>query len=616
MIYEESTIARDVARERGTFTARRGREVPQDHGWLPRKPGVVFPVHTLEGEIFHRLRPDNPGRLPKYLQPKGHPNRLDVHPRQHERIRQSGGMRYVTEGEKKVDAGVSRGLLMVGMSGVWNGQKDKRLIPDWDLLPLAGEDYSIAPDSDIETNQSVQSAVERQARLLRERGANVFVTLLPPAPDGSKQGLDDFFANGGTVEQLELLTTPYDATVVERIRLSRDERLRADLGYLLRAWHDGDWMRFRGTADKGNWQRGHTARDVMGALIGLAAKIGKPDARGVVVEAGLRRISRQAAKSAPSVGDAMKHLEADGQIKILPATGKGKPRRYRLLVPSAALYSMEKGHAKKTEFGEGDPKCKGLRYPSASRLRWASPARSGRLVRRMDGLTRRIVTEAVGDNVFVEPDYRPYAKRLGPHRGAVLDILEAAGGEMHLKDLCEALHRKRPWDVRRRILKPLEEAGIIEMEGDAVRLAHRWQAKLEERREKDGEIEQAEKQAQRHRADGERYLMHLQRQKHGTPRASIEAVRRTHEARDRRLREIREEEERDRAPSPPAVELLVSRIVGQHERVRMGLLCEIAAEEGLRWRDVPPAVRRMGYRVERLPEYGDVEFIYADRRAA
>jgi hypothetical protein len=231
-------------------------------------------------------------------------------------------------------------------------------------------------------------------------------------------------------------------------------------------------------------------------------------------------------------------------------------------------------------------------------------------------LTGRTVTDAIGDNVFVDPDYRPYAKRLGPHRGAVLDVLEAAGGEMHLKDMCEALHRKRPWDVRRRILKPLEEAGIIEMEGDAVRLAHRWQAKLEERREKDGEIDQAEKQAKRHRADGERYRMHLQRRKHGTPKASIEAVRRTHALRDRRLREIREEEERDKAPSQPAVEFLVSRILGQHERVRMGLLCEIAAEEGLRWRDVPPAVRRMGYRVERLPEYGDAEFIYADRRAA
>ena len=47
----------------------------------------------------------------------------------------------------------------------------------------------------------------------------------------------------------------------------------------------------------------------------------------------------------------------------------------------------------------------------------------------------------------------------------------------------------------------------------------------------------------------------------------------------------------------------------------MRLLCEIAVEEGLRWRDVSPAVRRMGYRVERLPEYGDTEFIYSDIEA-
>jgi hypothetical protein len=195
--------------------------------------------------------------------------------------------------------------------------------------------------------------------------------------------------------------------------------------------------------------------------------------------------------------------------------------------------------------------------------------------------------------------------------------LEAAGGEMHLKDLCEALHRKRPWDVRRRILKPLEKAGVIECEGDVIRLLADWLASLETRREKDGEIEQAERQVKRHRTDGERYRMHLERKKHGTPKASLEAVRRTKDLRDRRLREIREEAERDEAPTPPEVEQLVSRILGQHERIRMGLLCEIARDEGLRWRDVPPAVRRLqGYRVERLPEYDNAEFVFARRKAA
>ena len=163
---DSSAIDPAVSEERGTYTAQRGKDVPQDGGWLPKKPGLVFPVHTLDGGLFHRLRPNNPGRGGKYLQPKRAPNRLDVHPRQHERIKMSGGMRYVTEGERKVDSGVSRGLLVVGQLGVFNGQRDKgaALIPDWDLLPIEGEKYCICYDSDIETNPMVQLAADSPAK--------------------------------------------------------------------------------------------------------------------------------------------------------------------------------------------------------------------------------------------------------------------------------------------------------------------------------------------------------------------------------------------------------------------------------------------------------------------
>jgi hypothetical protein len=185
-------------------------------------------------------------------------------------------------------------------------------------------------------------------------------------------------------------------------------------------------------------------------------------------------------------------------------------------------------------------------------------------------------------------------------------------------DVCEALHRDhtRLRDFRRRVLQPLEEAGIIEREGDVIRLAADWIARLEEERERTGEIEQAERQAKKHREQSRRYREHLDREKRGTPEESLAAVRRTKELRERRLREARQEDERDEAPTPPAIEELVSRVLGQHDRLRMGLLCEIAMEEGLRWRDVPPAVQRMGYRVERLAEYDNAEFVYADREAA
>src|SRR5215211_7762261 len=257
----------DVIAERGTFSASRGKDVPQDHGQLPKKPGLVFRVHTLDGGTFCRLRLDNPGQLSKYMQPKGHPNRLDVHPRQHERIKQPGGRRYATEGEKKVDSGVSRGLLMVGQSGVFNGQRDKgaALIDDWYELPLDGEEYSICYDSDIETNENVQLAADRLARLLEAEGAKVFITLLPPAPDGRKQGLDDFFANGGTVQEIELLTIPYDDAVVERVRLTRDQKLRAAIEALWRKWWETSWT----------GQGGHTDRDLAIKVIEAARKHGK-----------------------------------------------------------------------------------------------------------------------------------------------------------------------------------------------------------------------------------------------------------------------------------------------------------------------------------------------------
>ena len=626
MLLEESGISPDVAAKRGYYTARTRAEVPEAFAGYQRRPGLVAPMLSADGETRGwQLRPDNPrkdkgGKPLKYETPDGSSPVVDVHPRMLQEVRSGSGSLLITEGCKTGDAATSRGIATLVLAGVdmWNVPKvrPKRLRGCFDHVRLRGRPVFVAFDSDCMTKENVQRALAGLVEALGERGAVVKVIYLPDAADGSKQGIDDYLAAGGTVEEMFTSARDFSPADVAEIRLSRDDELRAAVRYLWRRWHDSDWMTFVGAGNKGNWQRGHTARDTMETLIRLGSKTGKWDGRGLVVEVGLRRLAEEAAKSAPSVGHAVKHLQADGQLEILPATEKGKARRYRLLVPSAAFYSMESGLAEGTESEKSDPRCKGLRSPSASRLHWASPVRSGRLVRRVEGTTGRTVTQAVGENVFVDPDHRPYGKRLGPHKGAVVDVLEAACGDMHLKDLCEALHRKRPWDVRRRILRPLEEAGVIELEGDVVRLSADWLARLDERREEDGEVEQAEKQAKRHRADRERYRMHLERKKHGTPRASIEAVRRTHKLRDRRLQEIREEGERDRAPSPPAIERLVGRVMGQHERMRLGLLCEVASEEGLRWRDVPPAVRRMGFRVERLPEFGDREFVFAGSGAA
>jgi hypothetical protein len=245
-------------------------------------------------------------------------------------------------------------------------------------------------------------------------------------------------------------------------------------------------------------------------------------------------------------------------------------------------------------------------------MRWSSPAKSGDVVRRVEEATGRTVAFAVGRNIFVSPDHRPYAKRLGPHRGAVLDALEAAGGELPFGELCRALHREgaRPRDVRRRILESLEKAGIIECVGDAVRLAADWRARLDERRDADGEIEQAERQRKRHRRDRRDYRAFLKLQKHGTPTESLEAVRRSRELRELRMREAREEEERRRASVPLDVLEFVAGLVKKNGRLRMGLLCGMAHDGGLSSQDVPRAVEALGCRVERLPEFGNAQFVY------
>src|ERR687897_1843287 len=415
MLFDDSGIDPPVEAERGTFSASRSKDVPQDHGWLPKKPGIVFPVHTLDGGIFYRLRPDNPGRFPKYMQPKGHPNRLDVHPRQHERIKRSGGRRYVTEGERKVDAGVSRDVLMVGQSGVFNGQRDKgaALIDDWYELPLDGEEYAICYDSDIETNENVQLAADRLARLLQAEGARVFITLLPPAPDGSKQGLDDFFVNGGTVKQLEMLTTPYEAAVIERVRLTRDEKLRVAIEVLWRRWWATEWT----------GQGGLTDRDLALKVIEAARKHGKVvgnDLRVVkawgplMVEAKISS-SRTMAKSIARL-EGMGFLERDNKGRKADKPGAFVFRS----APRAGVKQYgEKAtpqEAASQEVGNEPP---GTLHPRAPRLMWSAPKFAPK--RGTVRGTRRVRESK-------PPNPRPAIARLGKQRGAVVDALYAIGG--------------------------------------------------------------------------------------------------------------------------------------------------------------------------------------------
>ncbi len=603
-----------VVEERGTFSARRGKDVPQDHGKLPKKPGMVFPVHTLDGDVFHRLRPDNPGRLPKYMQPKGHPNRLDVHPRQHERIKRRGGMRYITEGEKKVDAGVSRDVLIVGQSGVFNGQRDKgaALIDDWYELPLDGEEYAICYDSDIETNESVQLAADRLARLLKAEGAEVFITLLPPAPDGSKQGLDDFFANGGTAKELELLTTPYDAAVIERVRLTHDHKLRAAIDALWRKWWATEWT----------GQGGHTDRDLALKVIEAARKHGKvigEDLR--VVKAWGPLMVDAKISSSRTMGKSITRLEGIGFFERDNEGRKAdKPGAFvfRSVARAGVKQYGEKVSQAGTEERQDGDSSPGTLHPRAPRLMWSAPwfaAKRGTVAG-----TRKVRESK-------PPNPRPAVARLGKIRGAVVDALDAVGGSCTLAELCGILHRKRPRDLVRRKKSPkgrngllvwLEDAGILTFEGDRVTLAEDWLDRLEDARETGGELEAEELALRRYRDKSRAYQLRNTAPASKPSAAGLAAIKRSHEQRRAGLVAVAERAAAAaKSKEQRKAEAFVRDRLAELGRIRLGLLQDIWHDSGGDPWSIPAAVEALGCRVEELPQFDNRRFVFppAERAA-
>jgi ribosomal protein S19E (S16A) len=609
MLFEGSVNAPEVVAERGTFTARRGKDVPQEHGKLPAKPGMVFPVHTLDGSVFYRLRPDNPGRLPKYMQPKGHPNRLDVHPRQHERIKQPGGMRYVTEGERKVDAGASHGLLMVGQSGVWNGTKDKELIPDWDLLPLEGEDYSICFDSDLLDNPLVQMAADRLARLLHERGARVFLTLLPSAPDGGKQGLDDFLAGGGTVKEVELLTRPYGSVDIGLVRLSRDEKLRLAVEDLTRRFWAEEW--------KG--RGGHSERDLALKLVEAATRSGKLHADGIRVVASWGVLEVGAKVSRRTLSKSLTRLEERG---FLYRDNEGrKADKTGAFVLRAKVYQYGGDGATEGKATQALRECVPGGIPSRAplegipdvpRLRWSRPKFTPK---------RGTVSGTCKVRESKPQEPRDRIERLGKVRGAVVDALRVAGGELTERGLCEVLHRKRARDVRRRVLPMLEDAGVIRCEGDVVGLAADWRERLDEARDTGGELK-ADELAEDARKRKSRAYHSRRRSQAPVSRPSAAGMVAVQRSREMRYENIAAHEDHQAKARIAELERrsFVKRFVHDRlrslGRIRLALLQEVVRDGGGTPSYALPAAKSLGCTVERLPEFGNEEFVFAPREWA
>lgn len=494
MLFKESGNSPEVVAERGVRTLRRGRELPEGFSWRQKRrgAGILFTIHRPNGKTSWSFRPDapdpaKPGR--KYEQPckvyGGPGNVLDVHPSLRHLIDDMSVPVMFVEGIKKADAITSAAraasvkVLVVAITGVWNWLSEGEPVPDMLDIPVSGRRTIVCFDSDMLRNPNVQEAAGRLAEHLVSRGALTWITYLHDKPDGSKVGADDFFVAGGTFTELKMLMRRYDPDDFVVVRLSRDERLQLALEDLERRFWESEW--------KG--MGGHSARDVALKLIEAARRHGKIVDDGIRVKKAQGPLAIEAKVSSRTLWKAINRLEEWGFLYRDNEDRKPDKTGAFVLRATVRHYGEDRGPADQvTEllqtFHRGDLH---LRAP---RLRWSRPKFTPK---------RGVVEETRRVRQGVKLESRDRIVRLGKIRGAILDVLDAAGGSATLQEVADALHRKRARDIRRRNLPMLEEAGILTVEDDVVILADNWLEALEVQRKLGKEVEADELAAVRHR---------------------------------------------------------------------------------------------------------------------
>ena len=182
-------------------------------------PALVIPMHNYAGHTMVIARPDVPrtnghDKPVKYDRPGGQRNIIDIHPRVRPVLSNPGKTLWVTEAPMKADALISQGEYAIGGVGCWffrtkSDAGGKVILPDFQHIAWNGRNVRIVFDSDVATNANVALAERRLALYLVGLGARVTCARLPQSSDGSKMGVDDYFASGGTVADLTKLLIPF-----------------------------------------------------------------------------------------------------------------------------------------------------------------------------------------------------------------------------------------------------------------------------------------------------------------------------------------------------------------------------------------------------------------------
>jgi hypothetical protein len=631
-----SAIIREVLEENDVRTITCGRELPEGFSGRQRKraPGVLYASPRPNGRTGYSFRPDdadpkNPGH--KYEQPckaLGAPgNVLGLPAGARHLIADTSVPVVFVEGVKKMLAVVSAArragavVLVVAISGVWNWLSKGTPIPDMLEIPVDGRRVYIGFDSDVFRTPGVGDAARGLAGHLEGRGATVYLSYLQDRVDGSKNGADDYLADGNTYADYMATMRPFDAGDLQAERLKRDARLRFALEDLARRFWRFDW----------SGMGPHSARDVAMVLLEAAWVSGKLVEDGVQVAMAWGPLEVAAKVSRRTLAKALDYLEEWGiAYRVKDGRKTGKRGAFVLRV-------------KVYQYGEGPENVESLTpigIPCrAPRLRYSSPGSRPR--RGLVSGTRKV-------RQGPPRKAKPAVKRPGKIRGGIVDHLDRAGGELTKLQLDEAMHpdkapeKRRPRDLTRRknpetgkgrdgLLIWWIDSGVVEVEGEAVRLTPDWLERLDDQRRAGGEIDNVDVSGRvdagadtlaRQELETRRreFLEWRERRKRrrppkqsGTPagRAAVERGRRARGAglaaeRERAL-EAERASEVGRARAFVLDKLRSSHLGG---RIRLSLLRDVWRDEGGDPWSILPAVEALGCRVERLPEFGNAQFVY------
>lgn len=244
-----SAISKDAIKERGYQSILSGRQL-EKLGFSKqqrRSPGILIPLHGTDGKpAGFQYRPDHPrinprGRPIKYENPQGTSIRLDCPPRCQSMLGNPEIPIFFVEGVKKADSLASRDCCAVTLSGVWNFKGRNPLggttvLADFDYITFRGREVNICYDSDYRDNPSVNQALHRLAEHLRRKGCSRLNAIcLPSGTDGKKTGVDDYLAEGHTVEEVLALASPIvemgeeEAKEVLTACFAHDNRLYLDI---------------------------------------------------------------------------------------------------------------------------------------------------------------------------------------------------------------------------------------------------------------------------------------------------------------------------------------------------------------------------------------------------